>query len=107
MPVIPDEIKEKVLKGIRPLGNNLYIYVLERATKIGLIEVAVQTAQRTEEAIVIAKGKGVEELEVGDKILISYSEGTHIQLPETYSKEPRHRVIIEHNILCAVGGEDV
>ena len=101
MKSIPDEIKDKVLKGIRPLGSNLYIYVLERATKIGLIEVA-GVAQRTEEAIVIAKGEGVKELEVGDKILISYSEGTHIQLPETYSKEPRHRVIIEHNVLCAV-----
>ena len=102
MKPIPDEIKDKVLKGIRPLGSNLYIYVLERAKNIGIIALPTQTAQRTEEAIVIAKGKGVEELEVGDKILISYSEGTHIQLPETYSKEPRHRVIIEHNILCAV-----
>ena len=99
MPEIPGEIQEKALKGIEPLGSNVYIYVLERATKIGLIEVASQTAQRTEEAIVIAVGKGVEELEPGDNILISYSAGTHIQLPETYSHEPRHRVIIEHNIL--------
>lgn len=102
MPKIPDEIKSEVLKGIKPLGSNLYIYVLPRAKSIGLIEVPTQTAQRTEEAIVIAKGKGVEELEVGDKILISYSEGTHVQLPETYSREPHHRIIIEHNILCAV-----
>lgn len=102
MPEIPDEIKEKALKNIRPLGSNLYIYVLPRAKSIGLIEVPTQTAQRTEEAIVIAKGRGVEELEVGDKILISFSEGTHIQLPETYSKEPRHRIIIEHNILAGV-----
>lgn len=101
MPKIPDEIKKEALENIRPLGSNLYIYVLPRATKIGLIEVA-GVAQRTEEAIVIAKGKGVEELEVGDKILISFSEGTHIQLPETYSKEPRHRIIIEHNILAGV-----
>lgn len=101
MPKIPDEIKEKALKNIRPLGSNLYIYVLPRAEKIGLI-VTANAAQRTEEAIVIAKGEEVEELEVGDKILISYSEGTHIQLPETYSREPRHRIIIEHNILCAV-----
>ncbi len=105
MPKIPEEIKEKTLKNIRPLGSNLYIYVLDRASKIGLVEVA-GVAQRTEEAIVIAKGKGVEELEVGDKILISFSEGTHIQLPATYSQEPHHRVIIEHNVLAGVD-EDV
>jgi co-chaperonin GroES (HSP10) len=105
MPKIPDEILKEALKGIRPLGSNLYIYVLPRAEKIGLI-VTAGAAQRTEEAIVIAKGKGVEELDIGDKILISYSEGTHIQLPETYSKEPRHRIIIEHNILAGVS-EDV
>ena len=99
---IPDEIKEKALKGIEPLGNSVYIYVLERATSIGVIQLASQTAQRTEEAIVIAIGKGVEELEIGDKILISYSAGTHIQLPETYSNEPRHRIIAEFNILTKV-----
>ena len=101
MTEIPDEIKKEALKNVRPLGSNLYIYVLPRAEKIGLI-VTANAAQRTEEAIIIAKGKGVEELEVGDKILISYSEGTHIQLPETYSREPRHRIIIEHNILTRV-----
>jgi co-chaperonin GroES (HSP10) len=99
MPKIPEEIQKEALKGIEPLGSNVYIYVLPRATSIGVIQLASQTAQRTEEAIVIAVGKEVEELGEGDKVLISYSAGTHIQLPETYSKEPRHRIIIEHNIL--------
>ena len=101
MPEIPEEIKAKALEGLRPLGNNVYIYVLEHAEKIGSI-ITSHAAQRTEEAYVIAVGKGVEYLEVGDRILISYSEGTHIQLPETYSNEPRHRIIVEHNILTAV-----
>lgn len=105
MPKIPDEIKKEALKGIKPLGMNVYIYVFERATQIGRIQVA-NVAQRTEEAVVIAIGKEVKELEVGDKILISYSEGTHIQLPETYSREPRHRIIIEHNILTKVEDEN-
>lgn len=102
MPEIPDEIKEKALKGIKPLGNNAYIYVLEHSSAIGVIQMPAQHAQRTEEAYVIAVGKDVEELEIGDKILISYNAGTHIQLSETYSKEPRHRIIIEHNILTKV-----
>ena len=105
MPKIPEEIQKEALRGIIPLGSNVYIYVLPRSTKIGLIEVPTQHAQRTEEAIVMAIGKGVEELAVGDKILISYNAGTHIQLPATYSREPRHRVIIEHNILVKVNQE--
>lgn len=102
MPNISDDIKKESLKGIVPLGNNVYLYVLPRATKIGIIEVPTQTAQRTEEAIVIAIGKGVEELGVGDKVLISFHSGTHIQLPETYSREPQHRIIAEFNILVKV-----
>jgi co-chaperonin GroES (HSP10) len=102
MPEILDEIKKEALKGIKPLGNSVYIYVLPHDSKIGSIVMPSAHAQRTEEAFVIAKGKDVEELEVGDKILINYKGGAHIQLSETYSNEPRHRIIIEHNILAKV-----
>ena len=102
MPEIPEDIKDKILETIIPLGNKVYIYVLERASKIGVIEMPEQHAQRSEEAVVIATGKDVEELEVGDKILISYHMGTHIQLPDTYSKEPRHRIISEFEILTKI-----
>ena len=102
MPEISDEIKKEALKDIKPLGSNVYLYMLPRDTKIGLIEVPTQHAQRTERGIVIAVGKDAEELKPGDEVLISFHEGTHIQLPETYSKEPTHRILIEHNILVKV-----
>jgi co-chaperonin GroES (HSP10) len=104
MPKIPDEIKEKALKDIEPLRNNVYIYILPRITKLGLIEMPEQHREYTEKAMVIAVGKDVEELKEGDTILIPYHEGTHLQVEETFTKSSLHRIIVEHNITTKVGG---
>jgi co-chaperonin GroES (HSP10) len=72
----------------------------ERVEKMGAIVMPGAFQQRTEKAEVMAVGAEVENYKVGDKILISYSAGTHIQLPETYKEQAQHRIIIEHNILC-------
>ena len=88
---------------MEPLGTNVYIYMLPRIKKLGLIEMPEAHREYTEKAMVIAIGKDVKELEVGDKILIPYHEGTHLQIEETYNKSSLHRIIIEHNILTKVG----
>ena len=103
MKPIPDEIWEEVLKDMEPLRNNVYIYILPRIKKLGLIEMPEQHREYTEKAMVIAIGKDVEELKVGDTILIPYHEGTHLQIEETYTESSLHRIIIEHNILTKVG----
>jgi co-chaperonin GroES (HSP10) len=102
MPVIPDEIWKEVLKDMEPLRNNVYIYILPRIKKLGLIEMPEQHREYTEKAMIIAIGKDVKELEVGDIILIPYHEGTHLQIEETYTESSLHRIIIEHNILTKV-----
>lgn len=85
---------------IIPTGNNLYLKMEKRVEKMGLIEVPEAYQQRTEKAEVIAVGDEVEKYKVGDKVLISYNAGTHIQLPETYKEQAIHRIIVEYNILC-------
>ena len=107
MPVIPDEIKKEVLKDMIPLRNNVYIYMLPRIKKLGLIEIPGQHKEYTEKAMVIAIGKDVEELKIGDIILIPFHEGTHLQVAETYTESSLHRIIIEHNVTTKVGGEYV
>ncbi len=107
MPKIPDEIKEKALKDMIPLRNNVYIYMLPRIKKLGLIEIPGQHKEYTEKAMVITVGKDVEELEPGDTILIPFHEGTHLQVAETYTESSLHRIIIEHNVTTKVGGEYV
>lgn len=102
MPVIPDEVKKEIIPGMRPLGSNIYIYILPRIKKLGLIEMPEAHREYTEKAMVIAIADGVKELEVGDIILIPYHEGTHLQIEETYSESSLHRIIIEHNILTKV-----
>jgi co-chaperonin GroES (HSP10) len=102
MPEIPDEIKKEVLD-LQPLGSNVYIYVLSRDKKMGRIEMPGQYRLHTETAIVIAVGEKVEELKVGDKVLITFNQGSHLQITETYNESSQHRIIIEHNVLTKVG----
>jgi len=85
---------------IRPVGQNLYIIMEERAGKMGTIEMPSSYQQRSEIAVVKAIGDEVEKIAVGDRVLISYSSGTHVQLPETYTESSKHRIIIEHEILA-------
>ena len=102
MKPIPDEIKKEIIPGMRPLGSNVYIYILPRIKKLGLVEMPEQHREYTEKAMVIAIADGVKELEIGDIILIPYHEGIHLQIEETYTESSLHRIIIEHNILSAV-----
>jgi len=102
MKPMPDEIKKEIIPGMIPLGTNVYIYMLPRIKKLGRIEMPEAHREYTEKAMIIAVGKDVKEVEVGDIILIPYHEGTHLQIEETYTESSLHRIIIEHNILTRV-----
>ena len=105
MPKIPDEVQKEALD-LEPLGSNVYIYILPRIKKLGMIEIPGLHREYTEKAMVITTGKDVEEVKPGDKILITYSAGTHLQIAETYTESSLHRIIIEHNILTKIGSQD-
>ena len=102
MKSIPDEIMKEIIPGMHPLGTNVYIYMLPRIKKLGLIEMPETHREYTEKAMIIAVGKDVKEVAIGDIILIPYHEGTHLQIEETYAESSLHRIIIEHNILSKV-----
>ena len=87
---------------IQPILDKIYITVEDKAEKIGLVEIPGDARMRTQIATVQAVGKDVEELKKGDKILIPFDAGLHIQLPETYSFEPFHRIIRDHEIWSKV-----
>lgn len=85
---------------IIPYGDKIYIRVLERATKIRNVFVPQDHKMRTEKAEVVSVGENVKYFKPGDKILVMFYSGVHIQTPETYSQEPTHRLIVEHEILA-------
>jgi len=89
---------------IEPLGDTLYIYMDERKGVSDII-VTVDYQQISETGTVIAIGDKVEDVAVGDKIIISYYTGTHLQLPQCYSDSKYHRIIREHEILARIREE--
>ena len=95
----------KPLSFIKPIKDKLYILVEEKAAQIGSLILPEQARMRSQIAIVQAIGEKVKGFEVGDRILISFGAGIHIQLPETYSVEPFHRIICDHEILAKIGDE--
>lgn len=90
------------LKFIVPIRDKIYITIEEKAGKIGLVELPGDARMRSQIGIIQAFGEEVKGFKVGDKILISFGAGIHIQLPETYSNEPFHRIIVEHEILSKI-----
>jgi len=95
----------KPLDFILPIKDKLYITVEEKAGQIGSIILPEQARMRSQIGIVQAMGEEVKGFKVGDRILISYGAGIHIQLPETYNREPYHRIIVEYEILAKIKKE--
>jgi len=92
----------KPLDFIEAIWDRLYVIMEEKAGKIGKIELPESTRMRNQIGVVHSIGEQVKGIKVGDRVLLSYGAGRHIQLPETYSVEPFHRIICDHEILCKV-----
>jgi len=95
----------KPLPFIEPLGDTIYVLMDEREQKSSIIFTPQDAQQISEVGTVVKKGKEVNKVEVGDKIIISYYTGIHLQLPECYSDSKYHRIIREHEILCRISEE--
>jgi len=97
--------ERKPLSFIEPLGDTIYVFMDEREQKSSIILTPQDAQQISEVGTVVKKGDEVNEVEVGDRIIISYYTGTHLQLPECYSESKYHRIIREHEILCRISKE--
>jgi len=90
------------LSFITPVRNNLYVTVEDKADKISTIILPENARMRSQVAIVRAVGPEIKDYKIGDKILITFHAGIHLQLPDTYSVEDKHRIISDHEILAKV-----
>lgn len=97
-------MNEEFLKRIIPRGDNLYVKMIPRPTKLGSVETDGQQQQRTEVGIIKAVGGKIikADFNVGDMVMLSYNAGIHIQLPETYTESQFHRIISECEILAKI-----
>lgn len=80
--------------------DKLYIKVLDRPSTMRGIPVPNSYSMATEKAEVISAGEKITSFKPGDKILVYYSSGIHIQTEETYTESSKHRLIREHEILA-------
>lgn len=91
---------------IKPVRDNLYIEVLQRPTEMRGIVMPEKYRYRTEKAIIRAIGPEVKgDYKVGQFFILQFYSGIHIQLEETYSQEPLHRIINESEILAILPNE--
>ena len=96
--------ERKPLDFIEPLGDAIYIFMDEREGVSNII-ITTEYQQISEVGTVVKAGPDVQSVNAGDKIVISYYTGTHLQLPECYSDSKYHRIIREHEILCRINKE--
>ena len=87
------------------LGDTIYILMDDREQKSSIIYTPENAQQISEVGTVVKKGPDVQLVNIGDKVIISYYTGIHLQLPECYSESKYHRIIREHEILCRISEE--
>jgi co-chaperonin GroES (HSP10) len=98
----------------KPMPGRIYaILDAVEEKKIGSIIIADKTGAQSRIGTVKAIGKDVEDLKVGDRILVSYATGVVIDLPELYRHcgekgggQDIHRIYCPQEILTTVEGEE-
>jgi len=85
---------------LEPLGDNVYLEMDEREGVSKIIATPDAYRQRAEKGTVISIGPDVKGLKPGDRVVISFHTGIHIQLPETYVRPDKHRIVREFEILA-------
>lgn len=97
-----DDERGKPLDFIEPFGDHLYIFMDVRGGVSKLI-VTQNYQQITEVGTVVALGeKAAEDFAVGDRIMISYNTGIHIQIKESYTTSKYHRIVRTYEILTKI-----
>jgi len=102
----PGDERGKPLDFLIPKGDCFYVFMDLREQKSKYIFTPEDAQQISETGVIIAKGpKASDEWNEGDRVLISYYTGTHLQLKECYSASKFHRIIREHEILGKIDQE--
>ena len=96
------------LSYIHPVGDCLYLEMDERKEEMrGKIIMPETRHQRCELGTVQAIGEEVNlegtNYEAGERVMVAYYAGIHIQLPETIGQESLHRIVRKHEILAKIG----
>ena len=113
---------------LEPKGDNIYLYMDLREQKSSIIVTPEVSQQISETGVIIAMGPKIgykkmgwiqrlwrrlwhlplnqSEWQIGDRVMIHYYTGTHIQLKEVYSTSRYHRIIREHEILTKINQEE-
>jgi len=97
-----DDERGKPLDFIKPFGDHIYLF-MDGRSGISNVIITQNYQQITETATIIALGKKAKKnFKVGDKVMISYNSGIHIQIKESYSTSKHHRILREHQILTKI-----
>jgi len=100
-----EDKRGKPLDFLEPFGDHIYVFMDERKTLSDII-VTPDSQQITEVGTIMALGhKAKENFDVGDRIIISYNVGIHLQLKESYSTSKYHRIVRDHEILTRIDQE--
>ena len=95
--------EKKPLDFIQAKGDHLYIMMDDREQKSNILITPQNVQQVSETGVIISKGSDVNpDWKIGDRVIISYYTGIHLQLKECYSTSMFHRMIREHEILAGV-----
>lgn len=89
-----------------PKNDSVYLYMDLREQKSSIIVTPESTRSISETGIIMAKGPKVsDEWKIGDRVMIHYFTGTHMQLKEVYAVSEFHRVVREHELLGKIDQE--
>ena len=99
-----DDERGKPLDFIEAHGDHIYLFMDVRE-QLSKFIINVDAHQITEVATVMSIGGDVKSFKIGDRVLIGYSKGIHIQIPESYTTSKYHRIIREHEILTKISQE--
>lgn len=101
-----DDKRGKPMDFIVPFGDSLYVFMDIREQKSSIIVTPEESQQITEVGTIISRGDGVDQqFKIGDKVLISYYTGIHLQIKESYTTSKYHRLVREHEILTIIDQE--
>lgn len=103
--VSPDDPRGRPLDFLEAHDDHLYI-MMDRRKEVSKYICRPDSQQVTETGTVISKGSKVsDDFQEGDKVMIRYNIGVHIQIEENYTTSEFHRIVREHEIMTKINQE--